>query len=165
MFKDLDGNNCDIKDIAFRADVDEKAQTVSIFILAEMGDHKASVVDMVMEATAEGQAVNPVADISVKQAEELMADLWHCGVRPSGVDLSDQRELKATKEHLKDARMMMVALWNKLNGAPSSIGPMRPQKPLVIKDPPTGSGGSRIETPEGPEMDKNVGKVDDVPAK
>ena len=154
MFKDLDGNNCDIKDIAFRADVDEKAQTVSIFVLAEMGDYKVSVVDMIMEETAEGESVEPIADISVKQAEELMADLWHCGVRPAGVDLSDQRELKATKEHLKDARMMMVACWNKLNGAPSTIGPMtaRPQKPIKMEDPPTGSGGAQIEIPKGPKL-------------
>lgn len=160
-FQNSKGVGFAVSDLAIRADVDEGAKVVSIFILAEtaVGNHKAAATNIVMDVREEGQDIAPVMEITQEQAEELMADLWHCGVRPKGIDLSDQVAHKATKAHLEDTRMMMMALWNKLNGQVTTMGPVvRPQQPLKMPDPPAGQSGAEIKNPKGPENEANLSK-------
>ncbi len=166
MDLDFSGIEFDGKDddLALRADRDGVEEKVTLFLIARLKAHGSSWGANRVEfcETSEGKEVDSLVELKIDQAIELMTDLWQCGIRPEGVDLSDTRELKAIKQHLEDSRMFAIALWNRLNGQGSTIGPVtaRPQRPIKLPDKLPGDpdknpdivSGNELPTPKGPKV-------------
>lgn len=67
---------------------------------------KKVVTSMGAEEIDIGVQAEPTLRLSMEDAQTLMNDLWHCGIRPTdGVD--SPGELKATKYHLEDMRKLV----------------------------------------------------------
>lgn len=134
---------------------------VSLYALAEFTgtQQMAAGEKIVFQSTEPGEMTDELCVLSQRSAEDLMTDLWNSGIRPRGVDLADksecEKELKAVKAHLSDVRNMMMAFWNKINGAPTALGI---GKPLPLdKDLPT---GSLVKMPGAPRATDKSGDDD-----
>ena len=130
-FSDMKAGSGDL-DVTMRAHLEHGK--VFLFVLAKFSDDNVHAAGELVKfrAVKEGAQMEEALSLPIEATEDLMADLWECGVRPKGIELNDVKEMKAVKAHLEDARMMMIALWNKLNGGSSTIGPPRAQKPLPV---------------------------------
>lgn len=58
---------------------------------------------LTMEPISEAEILYPMATINKNEAQELMDDLWHAGIRPSD-GTGNIGQLQATQQHLKDMR-------------------------------------------------------------
>jgi hypothetical protein len=71
--------------------------------------HKHEARNLTMEPIAdEGQAQEPFVRLDREAAQELMDDLWQCGVRPAGA-AGSVGQLDATRKHLADIRAIAFA--------------------------------------------------------
>ena len=64
------------------------------------------VTNMTMETAKEGYCYDHPVRLDNKEAQLLMDDLWHCGVRPSD-GTGSTGQLKATEFHLEDMRQLV----------------------------------------------------------
>ena len=51
----------------------------------------------------EGAVASPLVTLSIQSAQQLMDELWHCGLRPSE-GVGSAGSLRATEYHLSDMR-------------------------------------------------------------
>lgn len=71
------------------------------------GDGRTSVAaPLTMNALQEGGYIEPFARLTPEAAQELMDDLWRCGLRPSEGSGS-AGALAATQRHLEDMRTLV----------------------------------------------------------
>ena len=63
---------------------------------------------LTMEEGEPGQIIGPTATLDRRTAQQLMDDLWHCGLRPSQARSGDTT-LEATRAHLQDMRALAFA--------------------------------------------------------
>jgi hypothetical protein len=61
---------------------------------------------LVMEPAQEGQEYRPAFTMDQKQAQDIMDQLWQCGLRPSEGSGS-AGALAATQRHLEDMRTLV----------------------------------------------------------
>ena len=61
------------------------------------------VKNLVLEEYKIGEIIEPSFRLERKEAQLLMDDLWHCGIRPTE-KVGTVGQLKATESHLKDMR-------------------------------------------------------------
>lgn len=73
-------------------------------VMVRQGD--MVVTSMTMETIKEGHCYDHPVRLDKKEAQLLMDDLWHCGVRPSD-GAGSTGQLKATETHLKDMRRLV----------------------------------------------------------
>lgn len=75
-----------------------------IEILIKQGDHYVKNIEMVR--IPDGAIVEPSLRLDYEEAQLLMDDLWHSGVRPSE-GIGNAGQLKATEKHLEDMRTLV----------------------------------------------------------
>lgn len=56
----------------------------------------------------EGSHFPPTVSLKTEEAQQLMDELWRCGVRPSD-DIGSTGQLSALQDHLKDMRQLVAA--------------------------------------------------------
>ena len=83
------------------------------FLLMEKypGENKVSVAtEIVMETKDKSHyALAPLFSLSIDNAQELMDNLWQCGLRPTE-GTGSAGSLKATQDHLKDLQSFVNRL-------------------------------------------------------
>ena len=68
---------------------------------------------VVFEEAEEGNIIEPFATLSIQSAQQLMDELWNCGLRPTE-GTGSAGSLKATEAHLEDMRTLVFSLLNKV---------------------------------------------------
>lgn len=81
-----------------------------ILVALSADDQQAKVV---FEPLEEGTVVTPALRLSQRDAQALMDELWHCGLRPSEGSGS-AGALAATQLHLKDMQALTFKLLDRL---------------------------------------------------
>jgi hypothetical protein len=89
-----------------RARVESFAPNVALLIGQKTDSGSSVMVNAVYETVADGLCQEPSLRISLTAAQELMDDLWQCGLRPSEGSGS-AGSLRATQEHLADMRRLV----------------------------------------------------------
>ncbi len=76
-------------------------------------EKRALVTDLIYTDLNDYEAIHhpPILTLSNKQAQELMDDLYSCGVRPTE-GTGSAGSLKATQDHLKDMQKLVFEYYN-----------------------------------------------------
>jgi len=84
------------------------AFTNSVAIAAIRDDSTGLYVgqQLVLKKVEESSAITPILTLAPAQAQELMDDLWMCGLRPTEGSGSSG-SLAATQRHLEDMRKLV----------------------------------------------------------
>ena len=94
-------------EIRMRADKNYNLlDTIGITILQRRDNGVSSVVSVEWRDLEEGQMYPYSWSIPLRCAQELMDDLWNCGIRPSE-GTGSAGSLAATQAHLKDMRKLV----------------------------------------------------------
>lgn len=79
-----------------------------------ISDRKYSVaINMIMSSKKVGEITEPTMRLKTTQAQELMDNLWHCGLRPSE-GTGSAGALAATQKHLEDMRKIAFDAFTKI---------------------------------------------------
>ena len=93
-----------------RAFITDYSRTIKLTYFEEHGGNVSYATNLIMQTepavTAEGVAFEPFMQLGKGAAQELMDDLWQCGVRPSEGSGS-AGSLAATERHLHDMRALV----------------------------------------------------------
>lgn len=106
----LDG---DILPIELMARREEWNDGISIYMRQRtvgLGDSFASPVTM--KRREPGDMAQPMLSLGIQQAQQLMDELWQCGLRPSE-GTGSAGSLAATERHLKDMQAVAMGLLRK----------------------------------------------------
>lgn len=79
---------------------------VEILIVEQWQDGQAVAKPLEFEVVKEGHRIEPTIRITTREAQQLMDDLWQCGLRPSE-GTGSAGALKATQNHLQDMRRLV----------------------------------------------------------
>lgn len=94
---------------------------------------RSVATNLQLETVEEGAEIEPTLVLQVREAQQLMDELWRCGLRPQASHGS-AGQLKATERHLQDMR---TAAFNLLDRVLGGI------EPVKIKE---GEYGSKIDS-------------------
>lgn len=75
-----------------------------------IGEVVAACVTMVKHEP--GQIAEPMLRLGIQQAQQLIDELWQCGLRPTE-GVGSAGSLAATERHLKDMQMVAMGLLRK----------------------------------------------------
>ncbi len=70
---------------------------------------------LVMKQVEQGLHIEPFLRLSINEAQQLIDELWQCGLRPSE-GTGSAGSLKATENHLQDMRSIVMKKLNIGNG-------------------------------------------------
>jgi len=79
---------------------------VEILLIDKVKGGMAIATDVVFKRLSEGEIINPTMTIEGDAAQELMDELWTCGIRPTQGQGS-AGQLSATERHLKDMQRIV----------------------------------------------------------
>ena len=79
---------------------------IDLFAYEKKGDKRFVAVPLSVKEVDIGESIEPFRRISKSEAQQLMNDLWDCGLRPSEGSGSAGAML-ATQTHLKDMRVIV----------------------------------------------------------
>lgn len=79
------------------------------------GRQMAVVEPLVFRAIAEGEYTTPALVITTEAAQQLMDELWACGLRPTE-GAGSAGAMAATKAHLEDMRKIALTSFDLLAG-------------------------------------------------
>lgn len=79
---------------------------VEILVVDKSARSMAVATNIVFEKLNEGGIINPTMTIDGDAAQELMDELWSCGIRPAAGQGS-AGQLAATERHLKDMQSLV----------------------------------------------------------
>ena len=99
----------------FHAELRQFGRAICVYLFAPHGDGKTEVLTAMTMTTLPQDEELPVdtpIEISHKQAQQLMDELWRCGLRPSE-GTGSAGSLAATEKHLKDMREIAMGLLRK----------------------------------------------------
>tara|TARA_R110000737_G_scaffold230712_3_gene244235 strand:- start:2719 stop:3051 length:333 start_codon:yes stop_codon:yes gene_type:complete len=71
----------------------------------------AVAMSISMEETRDSQIVSPFLNLAYEDAQNLMDELYHCGVRPTE-GAGTAGSMKATQNHLEDMRAIVATKLN-----------------------------------------------------
>lgn len=95
-----------MKGMLFTAQRVPLSTAIELF-MANRNGKKLSVADnVVMREIPEGEIARPFLTLTVTEAQALMDELWHCGLRPSE-GTGSAGSLAATERHLADMRKLV----------------------------------------------------------
>ena len=101
----------DILPLEFMARRNDWSEGISLYMRRRtvgFGDELAAPVTMVRHEPGT-MVVEPMCRVSIQQAQQLMDELWQCGLRPSEGSGS-AGSLAATERHLKDMQAIAMGL-------------------------------------------------------
>lgn len=78
---------------------------ISLHLFNDQGHQLAVAKPVVMEAIENGAFATPMLNIGMETAQQLMDELWNCGVRPTEGSGS-AGSLAATERHLADMKKL-----------------------------------------------------------
>lgn len=90
----------------FRAQRAHFNRGVELHMAERAGDRLNVAVNAVMRELAEGEMSEPFLRMSLTDAQSLMDELWHCGLRPTE-GTGSAGSLAATERHLEDMRRLV----------------------------------------------------------
>ncbi len=79
---------------------------INFMVCKKEGDQFYAAKSIELQPIKKGARCEPTFRLSRNQAQTLMDDLWHCGLRP-GEGIGNQGQLQATQDHLKDMRQLV----------------------------------------------------------
>jgi len=91
---------------------EEWSMGVSLFLRQKQGKGWASANPIVMAPHEQGERIDPMVTIDMRAAQQLMDELWQCGLRPSE-GTGSAGSLAATERHLKDMQTIALGLLHK----------------------------------------------------
>lgn len=95
--------------LKIRASKDDFGRTISLYAYIDSLEHKTTVdiaTSMVFEQQDKCMEMRPFVQISNSDAQKLIDDLWHMGLRPTESHGSTG-QIAATEKHLKDMRKLV----------------------------------------------------------
>lgn len=103
--------NGDILPLEFMARREDFTEGVSLYLRQRtVGQGAAFAQPLTMVKLAPNERAQPFATLQVHEAQQLMDELWQCGLRPSeGTGSAGQ--LAATQRHLEDMRTLVLERW------------------------------------------------------
>lgn len=94
------------------------SQRIELALIVQAPDGRVAYAEpLVIKDQPADLAVEPFAALSVEQAQELMDELWSCGLRPTEGSGS-AGSLAATQKHLEDMRAIAFGSLNLQGRAP-----------------------------------------------
>lgn len=105
--------NGDILPIEFMARREDWNYGVSIYmrqVIHGVGSRYAEKISMIERKP--GELAEPMLNIDIQAAQQLMDELWKCGLRPSE-GTGSAGSLAATERHLKDMQSIAMGLLKK----------------------------------------------------
>ena len=95
-----------MKQFIFHAQRAPFGRGIAIHMAQRNGDQLFVVDDVLLSKAVEGEMSRPMLDLDLTAAQQLMDELWHCGLRPTeGSGSADS--LAATERHLADMRRLV----------------------------------------------------------
>lgn len=79
---------------------------IAIYMSQVIGDELFVANDVVLSKAIEGEMSRPMVDLDLTAAQQLMDELWLCGLRPTEGSGS-AGSLAATERHLADMRRLV----------------------------------------------------------
>lgn len=82
---------------------------VEVLLFQQNGRYRDYVTNLVMtheDESSAGKIIEPTFHLSYEEAQQLMDDLWQCGLRPSE-GTGSAGALAATQKHLEDMRKLV----------------------------------------------------------
>lgn len=102
----------DIKPLEIMARREEWSEGVSLYGRQVIEGHSVAKVDLVtLTTTKPGDCHEPFLKLGIQEAQNLMDELWQCGLRPSEGSGS-AGSLRATEKHLEDMRVIAMKKLN-----------------------------------------------------
>lgn len=97
----------DILPIEFMARREDWSQGISLYMRQRMVGNGSSVAAPITMVRHELSAlVEPMLRIEIQQAQQLMDELWQCGLRPTE-GTGSAGAMAATQKHLEDMRTLV----------------------------------------------------------
>lgn len=108
--KPIDGDILPMEIMARREDWNDG---ISVYMRQRTVGHGAMVAEPVIMVMVEpGMRMNPMLMLGIQQAQQLMDELWQCGLRPTE-GTGSAGSLAATERHLKDMQTIALGLLRK----------------------------------------------------
>lgn len=85
---------------------------IGLLVLEKMGNKTAVATDITMRVVEDGERVDPTLRLSFTAGQQLIDELWRCGLRPSE-GTGSAGSLAATERHLKDMQAVAMGLLRK----------------------------------------------------
>ena len=86
---------------------DDWSEDVSLYMRQRTVGHGTTVATSIHMVHYEpGQIVKPILRLAIQQAQQLMDQLWQCGIRPTE-GTGSAGALAATQKHLDDMRKIV----------------------------------------------------------
>jgi len=79
---------------------------ISLYARIDVPEGECVAMPMAFEQRESGLVSEPFAQISIESAQQLMDELWQCGLRPSE-GTGSAGSLAATEKHLRDMRTIV----------------------------------------------------------
>lgn len=95
-----------------RADYRIFTDRIDFIFFDKCGKKHASGKPLVFEVCEEGDLIDPTFSLKKSEAQELIDELWRCGIRPSE-GTGSAGSLAATERHLKDMQKIALGLLKK----------------------------------------------------
>lgn len=95
-----------MKGIVFNAQRVPLCNAIDLFMAQRSGKTLSIAENVTMRTVPEGEVARPFLTLSTTDAQALMDELWHCGLRPSE-DTGRAGSLAATERHLADMRKLV----------------------------------------------------------
>ena len=81
---------------------------LDVLLIDKSSKKFAVVTDLTISVVEPAQIIEPTLKITYEHAQQLMDDLWVCGLRPSE-GAGSAGALAATQKHLEDMRRLVFA--------------------------------------------------------
>lgn len=95
-----------MKDVKFHAERQLWNDGIAIHI-AQKSDGELSIAQPIeMKVVERGEFHQPAMVLDIRSAQQLMDELWHCGLRPTE-GTGSAGSLAATERHLEDMRRLV----------------------------------------------------------
>jgi hypothetical protein len=103
----------DVLPLEMMARREDWSEGISIYMRQRTVGHGASVAAPITMIRLEpGSVAEPMLRLGIQQAQQLMDELWQCGLRPTEGSGS-AGSLAATERHLKDMQLVAMGLLRK----------------------------------------------------
>lgn len=95
-----------------RAQIKPWYDGISIAVYKIKPDCYEALDNLVWKEIKEGEAIPEAFSLNMEEAQVLLNDLWHCGIRPTD-GTGSTGQLSATQKHLDDMRKISFFLLEK----------------------------------------------------
>jgi hypothetical protein len=86
----------------------------AVYLHIGSADGRSQIKEIVLERTDEQIESPPSFTLTIMQAQQLMDDLWHCGLRPVE-GAGSAGAMRAVERHLEDMRTLVFHPKDKTN--------------------------------------------------